>query len=834
MANFRLALRVLVKTPVVTSVAIVSLALGIGANAAIFSLYSRVLLRPLPVVEPERLVNLEAPGPKGGSSSCDGAGGCDEVFSYPMFRDLQREQTVFSDIAAHRGFGANVAYRGQTVSVQGTQVSGTYFPALGLAPAAGRLFGPEVDEAVGGHPVVVLGHEFWQSSLGGARDVLGEALGVNGRPLTIVGVAPAGFRGTTFNQPAGIFVPLTMHGTLSAGTGEDRFEDRQSYWLYLFARLAPGVSRQQARAAMQPRYRGILSEVEAPLLAGASDDVRARFVARPLPVEDGRRGQNIVHDAAGPRLFLLFGVTALVLLIACANIANLLLARSAARASEMAVRLAVGASRRHLLAQLFTESCLLAVLGGAAGLLAAQWTLRLIGVLLPPGIVAYIPLTLDPYAVPFTGALALATGVLFGLFPAFHGTRTALISVLKDEAGQPVGGRSAAAFRHGLVVAQLALATTLLLVGGLFIQSLRNLSSVDLGIRTADVVTFRLSPALDGRGDARVRALYERVEEGLAARPGVTGVTASSTAVLAGSGQGTSVVVEGFEAGPDTNRSTRFNQVGTDYFRTLGIPLLAGRAFTGSDVPGAPPVAVVNEAFARRFGLGREAVGRRLGRGGLDAALDTEIVGLVADARQDDARVPAPPLLYVPYRQEETVGSLAFYVRSALPAAGMLRSIPAQVAELAPSLPVTDLKTLRQQVEENGFQDRAMAVLSAAFAAIATLLAAVGLYGVLAYAVARRTREIGLRMALGADAARLRVMVLVQVGRMTLAGGVLGLAAALGLARVARSLLYSVDGLSPAVVAASGLVLTAVALAAGLVPAQRAARVDPMNALRRR
>ncbi len=837
MANLRLALRVLLKTPVVTSVAIGSLALGIGANAAIFSLYSRLLLRPLPVAEPERLVNLAAPGPGGGSSSssCDGAGACDEVFSYPMFRDLEREQTVFTDIVAHRGFDANATHRGQTASIQGTQVSGSYFPTLGLAPAVGRLFGTEVDASIGGHPVVVVSHEFWQSNLGRTRDVLGEALIVNGQPLTIVGVAPAGFQGTTLNQPSSIFVPVTMHGRLSAGGDEGRFESRQHYWLYLFARLAPAVSREQARAAMQPLYRSILTDVEAPLLVGASDDVRARFVAKRLPVEDGRRGQSVIRDVAAAPLVLLFVITFTVLLIACANIANLLLARSAARASEMALRLAIGATRRQLLTQLLTESCVLAILGGAAGLLAAQWTLRFIGVLLPAEVVEYIPMTLDPPAVPFTGALALATGVLFGLLPAFHGTRTALISVLRADAGQAGGARSAAGFRRGLVVVQFALATMLLLVGGLFVQSLRNQSRVELGIRTADVVAFHLSPTLGGRGDAQVRALYERIESALAAQPAVTAVTASSTAVLAGgAGRGTAVRVEGFEAGPGANRGTRFNQIGADYFRTFDIRLLAGRTFSESDVHGAPPVAVVNEAFARRFGHGREVVGRRLGRGGLDAALDTEIVGLVADTRNESPTRPAQPLLYVPYRQEETIGPLAFYVRSALPAIGLLRSIPAVVAELAPNLPVTDLKPLAQQVEDNSLQDRAMAVLSAAFAGIATLLAAIGLYGVLAYSLSQRTREIGLRMALGADAARVRAMVLGQVGRMTLTGGVLGFVAALGLARAAQSLLYEVDGLPPAVAAAAGLVLTAVALGAGLVPARRAARVDPMIALRHR
>ena len=668
----------------------------------------------------------------------------------------------------------------------------------------------------------------------GARDVLGDVLLVNGEPLTIVGVAPAGFHGTTFNMPSMVFVPLTMHARLSTYfAGEGLFEDRRDYWLYLFARLKPEVSIDQARAAIAPLYRSILTDVEAPLQTDLSDRTLARFVAKPLPIKDGRRGQSGMHDSVGVPLLLLLGITGVVLLIACANIANLLLARSAARASEMAVRLSLGATRRQLVTQLLTESCLLAVLGGAAGLVAARWTLRFIGALLPPQIAEILQLTLDPYAVPFTGAVALATGVLFGIFPAFHGTRAALVSALKDDAGQPGGARSAAGFRRGLVMAQFALATMLLVVAGLFIQSLRNVSGIDLGIRTNDVVTFRLWPGLNGYGDEQARALYARVEAELAARPGVTSTTAASIAVLAGNSWGTSVMVEGFETGPDTDRITRFNQVGTDYFRTLGIPVLAGRTFTEADVREAPPVAIVNEAFARKFDLGRDAVGRRLGRGGLDVELDTEIVGLVADTRYSDVKTPAPPLLYVPYRQGE-MGSLAFYARSTLPPEGMLRTIPALVADLDPALPVTHLATLSRQVEEAAFEDRTITVLSAAFAGLATLLAAVGLYGVLAYTVAQRTREIGLRMALGADARRVRAMVLGQVGRMTLVAGAVGLAAAFGLGRLAQSLLYEIEGPTPAVVAAAVLALAAVALGAGFVPAQRASRVDPMAALRHR
>ena len=835
MANVRLAVRMLVKTPIVTSVAILSLALGIGANAAIFSLYSQLLLRPLPVVEPERLVNLEAPGPKPGSDFCNGAGGCDEVFSYPMFRDLQREQTVFTDVAAHRGLIFSVAWRGRSLNViPGMQVSGSYFPALGLAPALGRLFGPEIDAPLGGHPVAVLSHQFWLDDLGGARDVLGDVLMVNGEPLTIVGVAPAGFHGTTFNLSSMIFVPLTMNGRLNPVADEDRFEDRRNYWLYLFARLQPQVSIDQARAAVAPLYRSILTEVEAPLQTDMSGETLARFVAKPLPIEEGRRGQSGMHDSVGVPLFLLLGVTAVVLLIACANIANLLLARSAARESEMAVRLSLGATRRHLVTQLLTESCLLAVLGGAAGLVAANWTLGVIGALLPPEIADLLRLTLDPYAVPFTAAVSLATGLLFGIFPALHGTRAALVSALKDDAGQPGGARSAAGFRRGLVTAQFALATMLLVVAGLFIQSLRNVSDVDLGIRTRDVVTFRMWPGLNGYGDERTNALYSRVEAELAAQPGVTATTAASIPVFAGNSWGTNVMVEGFEAGPDTNRSTRFNQVGTDYFRTLDIPLLAGRTFTEADVRGAPRVAVVNEAFARKFSLGRDAVGRRLGRGGLDVELDTEIIGLVADTRYSHVKSPAPPLLYVPYRQEDPVGTLAFYARSTLPPEGMLRTLPALVAGVDPNLPVTHLTTLPRQVEESAFEDRIVTMLSAAFAGLATLLAAVGLYGVLAYTVAQRTQELGLRMALGADGARLRAMVLSQVGRMTLVGGAVGLMAAFGVGRLAQSLLYEIDGLTPAVAVAAALAMAAVALGAGFVPAHRASRVDPMAALRHR
>ena len=496
------------------------------------------------------------------------------------------------------------------------------------------------------------------------------------------------------------------------------------------------------------------------------------------------------------------------------------------------MRLSLGASRRHLLAQLLTESFLLALIGGSAGLVVARWTLGGIGALLPPEAVNAVQLTLDPSVVLFTMGISVLTGLLLGIFPALKSTRADLISTLKDQAGQPAGARAAARFRTGLVTAQFVLSTMLLVAAGLFIQSLNNVARFDLGIRTEDVTTFRLAPVLNGYEGAQMQALYERVEAELAALPGVTDVSAASVAVFAGSSWANNVMVEGLEAGPDTNRNSRFNRVGPGYYRTLGIPVLAGREFTESDVLESPQVVIVNEAFTRKFNLGREPVGKRMGRGGLDAELDMEIVGLVKDAKYNDVKNAEPPLFVVPYRQEESVGSLTFYARTTLPPDTLLRSIPTLMARLDPDLPGNDLKTLPQQVRENVFFDRLITILSAAFALLATLLAAVGLYGVLAYTVAQRTREIGLRMALGADPTRLRAMVLGQVGRMTLLGGAVGLVAALGLERFARSLLFEIDWTPPGIIVAALLMLGVVALSAGFIPAHRASRINPMTALR--
>src|SRR5215207_7760246 len=838
--GLRVTLRGLRRAPGFVVTAVMCIALGVGANAAAFSLFEELLLRPLPVHEPERLVNFRASEPNPGNDQCSQAGGCDEVFSYPMFRDLERAQTVFTGIAAHQLFLANIAHGGHASDGECVFVSGSYFPVLGLRPALGRLLTPADDQIIGGHFVAVLSHAYWTAHLGADPAVIGRQIVVNNKSLTIVGVAPRGFDGTTLGMRPRVYVPLTMAADVNPFFGpRTEIGDRRRYWTYLFARLKPGVTIDRARAAINPIYRAILADVEAPLHTGLSAQTMARFKAREVAIADGRHGQSALRGTTRTPLSFLFGITGLVVLIACANIANLLLVRGAGRATEIAVRMSLGASRRRLVAQLLTESCLLAVLGGAASLLVARGTLGLIGSFLPTDALvggAALSLEVRPSVLAFAAAVSLGTGLLFGLFPALHGTRSDLITSIRSGAGHISGGhRAAARFRTSLVTAQIALSMALLAPAGLFVKSLRNVSRVDLGIDVDRVVTFALLPELSGYDHARARALFERVEDEVGALPGVTAVAGASVPLLTGSTNGWNVRVEGFARGPDTDANTRTIRVGPGYFRALGIPLIAGREFTAADRLGSPKVAVVSEAFAKKFGLGREAVGKRMALDGEapGETLDIEIVGLARDAAYSSVKGEMPPLVVTPWRQDSTIGAAAFYARTSLAPERTLRSIPAAVARLDRNLPVAMLKPMSEQARENVYLDRMTGTLSAAFAALATLLAAVGLYGVLAYTVAQRTKEFGVRMALGADGGRIRGMVLRQVARMVLVGGAIGIAAALGLGRAAQSLLYGLQGDDPVVVAAAAAVLALVAIGAGYVPAWRASLVSPAGALRR-
>jgi predicted permease len=828
--DIRYALRQLRRSPGFTAVAIASLALGIGANAAIFSLYEQALLRPLPVHEPGGLVNLAAPGPKGGNITCGQAGTCNEIFSYPMFRDLESTQEVFTGLAAHRFFNANLATGEQTVAGGGLFVSGSYFPVLGLRPARGRLLGPRDDEVVGGQPVAVLSHRFWETRLGGDPDVLGRTITVNGHTLEIVGVAPRRFDGITLGERPDVFVPITMREVVTGSPAG--FDNRLSYWAYLFGRLRPGITMEQAQEGLNRIYSPILAEVEAPLQTGMTAQTVAQFRERTVVLEDGRRGQSTFQSDIRIPLLLLMGITAIVLLITCANLANLILARSARRGSELAIRASLGAARSRLVSQLLTESILLAVLGGAAALLVAKWTLSFIGSFLPANALAFVDIELQPSAMVWTAALALVTAVAIALYPAFHATRPGLAGALRASSGQPSGGRATIRFRSVLVTAQIGLSMALLVSAALFARSLLEVSRVELGIRPENVVAFSIYPSLNGYTTAASRSLLERVEEEVAAIPGVTSVSAARVPLLQNTNWDNDVSVEGFRWEPGIPSAATTNYVGPAFFHTLGIPLLAGREFSATDTREAPAVAIVNEAFARRFGLDpRTVVGARMavGRGRTD--LDMEIVGLVRDANHTQVKETPPAMYYTPWRQQST-GGLTFYVRTALDPATVMSTIPTTVRRIDPNLPVQNLATVRRQIQENVFMDRVISALSASFAVLATLLAAMGLFGVMAYTVAQRTREIGIRMALGADGGRIRRMVLGQVGRMLVIGGVLGLLAALAFGRAAASLLFGIQGHDPMAVTAGAALLVLVALMAGWLPARRATSVNPMIALR--
>ncbi len=828
MINLRLASRSLLKTPLVTIAAVLSLALGIGANAAIFSLFEQMLLKPLPAAAPDQLVNLVSPGPKSGSQSSNAAGDVEAVFSYPMFRDLEGATNAFTGIAAHRAFGANLAYDGDTLSSEGMLVSGSYFEVLGLRPALGRLFSRQDEGAPGASPLVVLSYGYWRTRFSGDSTVEGKTLTVNGQPMTIIGVAPRGFSGTTLGKEPQVFVPITMRGQMMPRWGG--FDDRRSYWVYLFARLAPGSNIELATAAITTAYQGILHEVEVPLQEGMSDKTLERFKAKAIVLEPGQQGQSRLHEEVRAPLLLLLAITTFVLLIACANIANLLLVRATHRAGEIAIRMSIGAQRHQVVGQLLAESFVLAAFGGLLGFGVAKVTLRVMASLLPADSGLALRFELGPQAWLFVGVLWLVTG-LVGLFPALHSTRTDLVASLKSQAGRVAVSRGANRFRAAMVTLQIALSMALLISAGLFTKSLLNVGRVDLGIEVEQVATFGVSPELNNYSSTEARLLFERLETEVQALPGVDGVVASMVPLIAGSNWGSNVSVQGFDAGPDTDTHSFYNEIGPGFFRTLGIPLLAGREIEDRDGLEEPKVALVNETFARKFDLGRDAVGKRMqvGSGG---ELDIEIIGLVEDAKYSEVKDEVPPLFFVPYRQNKNLGAINFYVRTSGEPSDLLPALRQKVAELDANLPVENLRTLALQVRENVFLDRMLTTLSAAFAILATILAAVGLYGVMAYTVAQRTREIGLRMALGADAGRVRRLILRQVGWLTLVGVIVGTAGALGLGKVAASLLFELKGHDVGVFGLSIAVLVMVALFAGLVPAQRASGIDPMRALR--
>jgi predicted permease len=827
--DVRYAARSLASRPLVAAVAIVSLALGIGVNAAIFSGFDRLILRHLPIADANQIVLITSPGPRPGYNSTSGAGPTDAIFSYPLFRDLERlTGTGLSGIAAHRDFAANLSYRGQTSSGQGELVSGAYFPLLAVTPVLGRLLTPDDDRVPGGHPVVVLSHRYWSTRFGSNPSLIGEPLTVNGQSLTIVGVAAERFAGITLMESPHVFVPLTMVDAMRPGW--TRREQRNDHWLYLFGRLDPQTTFEQAQARLRAPFAAIIRDVEYPAQKSGigSERDRAQFQARTIVLQQGGRGRTMDREPIARAIVLLFAVTGFVLLIACANIANLLLARAADRSSEISLRFAMGASIARVVRLLLTEACLLGIAGGVAAIFVCGATLRWMMWLVPDD----IELAVDAPVLLFALSLGLISGCLFGLFPAIHGVRSSVVSGLHAQPGRTSGSRSSSRLRAALAATQIALATALLAQGGLLILSLVNVSKVDLGIRPEGVLTFSISPYLNAYAPAQSLALFEQIDDSIRGLPAVVSVTQSTVPILGNSSSGTNVTVQGFNAGPDTDTEANYATIGEDYFKTLGMPLLQGREFTRADAGDKVNVAIVNEQFARKFNLSGDVVGTRMARGaGRNTGLDIEIVGLVRNARYSQVREAPPPQFFTPYRQSP-VGSITFYVRTSADPRQLLSSIASTVARADRNLPVDNLRTMSQQISENVGQDRTITTLATSFAGLATLLAGIGLYAMLAYSVARRVREIGIRIALGARGADMHRLIFAHVASITVVGGAIGIAMAIALGRLSQEMLFGVSGPQPSVMVAAATVAIVVAFAAGIVPARRAALVNPVEALK--
>lgn len=829
--DVRYCLRGFARRPMFAAVVVATLAIGLSVNASIFSIYDQLLLRALPVPNAHELVNFAAPGYKQGRTGCNDGGTCDEIFSYPMFRDLERLDGPLVGIAAHRYVDANLALDGATAYGSALLVSGSYFPLLGVRPTIGRLLDANDDRVDGEASAVVLTHAYWQSAFGGDPGVVGRDLVVNGKPLTIVGVAPDGFHGTTVGQRPLVFVPITFRW-LDDANAMPNHTDRRNYWAYLFGRLKPGVSLDEAAAEMNARYRAIVNELDAPLLTGVTEQQRAEFGARSLLLTPGERGQSRVDDNSRTPLTVLLLSTALVLLIACVNVANLLLARGATRVGEIAVRTSLGASRTRLLSLLLTEVVLLAA--AAATLSAPLTLLGLHGIraLLPVFAVGLFDWGLDGSVVAVTLGLAVASTLLFGLIPALKLMRAEATPALQTQSVRQTGGKAAARFRATLTTAQIALSMTLLVLAGWFAESLANVARADLGFRAESLAVFSISPERNGYAPPRSAALFDRLEEELARIPGVPSVAASAVPLLDDTEWGGNVSVEGYEPRPGETPNVYFNFVGADFFRTLEMPLVSGDGFARDVGPGRPGVAIVNERFAEMFGLGNTAVGKRIGLGQGDVALDIEIIGIVRDAKYSDVKQDVPPQVFRPRQQAQFLGSMNFYLRSGLALAELRAAVEQVLARQDRALPLMGFRIVTEQARDNVFLDRFMSTLAGALAVIATVLAAIGIYGVLSYGVVQRFREIGLRIALGAAPQNVRRMVFKQVAAMAAIGIIGGVSLALLLGRVGRSLLYGLAPTDPLVPAAAVLTLTAVVLAAAYWPARRAALVDPVTALR--
>jgi len=826
--DLRYAFRTLRKSPLFVSVAVLSLALGIGANTAIFTLINQLILQYLPVRHPEELVLLTARGHHYGSNSGSNA------LSYPMYQDFRDKNQVFQGMFCRHGEVMSASFEGRTELVSAEMVSGNYFPVLGVGAALGRVFNASDDLMQGGHPLAVLSFGYWKTRFGGDRGVIGKKIVVNGYPLTIVGVSEQGFNGVEPGNSPQIRIPITMQDSMPPGQTFLQLSNRRRRFIQVFGRLKPGMTIERAKAGLQPLFHQILEmEVQQEAFAKASPYSKQEFLKMWMDVLPGSKGRSQLREQFSKPLLALMAIVGLVLLIACSNLANLLIARASSRQKEIAVRLALGASRWRLIRQLLAESVLLSLAGGAAGLMLAVWMDRAL-IRFQPADVWGITLSSTPDAAVllFTLLVSLVTGILFGLVPGLQATRPELATTLKDEAGSVAGGTSAG-LRKSLVVAQVALSLLLLVGAGLFLQSLNNLKELHPGFETRNLVTVAVEPTLNGYKPELGRQYYRRLLERLEALPGVKSVALAVIPLLADNEWDNWVTIEGFTPKQGEIPDPHMQFCSPRFLETLNIPILLGRDFTIKDGQGAPKVGIVNEKFARRYFAGVSPIGRHVGFGGDPGTkADIEIVGVVGDTKYENMRDEIPYEFYVPWMQQNFVLGMTAYVRTEGAPVSFFGTLRRAVRDVDASVPTYEMRTLDKQVDNSLVTERLLATLSSAFGILATLLAAIGLYGVMAFMVARRTREIGIRMALGATGGSVVWLVMREVLLLAAAGLGIGVASALGLTRLVEAQLFGVKPTDSATLILAAVGIAGVAMLAGYLPARRATAIDPMQALR--
>jgi len=826
-SDLRLALRGLRRSPLFTTVAILSLALGIGANTAIFTLIDQILLRKLPVKSPDQLVMLFQRGSHNGSNM----GG--RMHSYPIYQDYQQKAEPLAEVLCRRLVAASVSVDNQTERIVAEMVSGNYFSLLGVSPALGRVFNSREDDQVFmGHPVVVLGYDYWVTRFARDPSIIGKKILVNNYPMQIVGVSAQGFAGLDPAESPQIRVPILMKDAMVPDWGWVHLDDRRTRWVQVFARLKPGYTVESAKAPMQGLFMQVRGyESTLPAAKDWSQYARDQFMKGQLVVESAAMGySNLRNDFSTP-LIVLMCMVGLVLLIACANVANLLIARAFMRQKEIAVRLSLGASRARLVRQLLVESLTLSFAGGVVGLMLAFVLTR--------GLLAFIPNGTQPLLVSprpdgrilaFTIALTFITGIVFGLLPALRASRPDPWTTLKDTMGSIAGTGGSLFLRKGLVTAQVALSFLLLFGAGLFVKSLQNLKTTDTGVALDNLIAFQVAPALSGYDNEKAVQFNRDLLEHLRTAAGVKSAAMAVVPILSGDEWDSSTAVEGHTFADGEDQQAFMNAFSPGYFETMRIPLLEGRDFRLSDIVESPTVAIVNRKFAEHFFPGKSAVGKRLGRGGgKNAKLTIEIIGVVGDSLYEGPREGVHRQVFVPAWGKSSV---IYYVRTNIASSSVFNVVRNEVKQLDATMPIYGMKTVEGQLDETLLTDRLVALLSAGFGLLATILASIGLYGVMAFVVARRRKELGIRLALGAQPGVVIWMVMREVLLLLAIGLAVGIPSALLLGRSVSSVLYGVKASDPLMATSTIVLLTLVSAAAGLIPARRASRIDPILALR--